>query len=174
VIHTSVETDRYGESAGVNRQARGVAASMETATAKWGPAPIGRTPDWTVGQMIPELSREMGVSPPLRYCSFTVTVTFAGRSRTYKASFLFGQNGKVAPVDPVVGIDGNNLAYFLLHPVYPDVLLQGTRVSESPAIRSFLSVNQRSGASCKSGDACCDAETLQCGVFSANLVGRRP
>jgi hypothetical protein len=173
-IHTAVETDKYGESAGVNYQDRGVAASMETATAKWGPAPIGKTPDWSVGQMIPELEREIGVSPLLRFCSFTVTVTLAGRSRTYRASFLFGQNGKVAPVDPVAGIDGNDLAYFLQHSVYPDVLLRGARMSESPAIRGFLDANQRSGASCKSGDACCDAETLQCGVFSADLLGRRP
>ncbi len=166
LIHTSVATENYSEVGGAT-------ASMETATAEWGPPPNGRTPDWTAGQMIPVLEREIGVSQLLRYCSFTVTATLAGRSRTYKASFLFGRSGRAAAVDPVTGTDGNNLQYFSSHSVYPDVLLR-TRMGEIPVIRSFLEANQRSGNSCKSGEACCDAETLLCGVFSADLAERRP
>lgn len=166
VIHTNVTKENYGEVGGAT-------ASMETATAKWGPAPNGRAPDYTVGQMIPVLEREMGVSPPLRYCSFTVTATLAGRSRTYEASFFFGAKDQVAPADAVADVGGGALWHFLLHPLYPDILLR-TRIGEIPAVREFLTANQRSNASCKSGEACCDAETLQCGVFSADLTGRQP
>jgi hypothetical protein len=166
VIHTAVETDNYNETGGA-------VATMETATAKWGPAATGRMPDWTVSQMIPVVEREMGVSSLLRYCSFTVTATLAGRSRTYKAAFLFGEDDQAAAADPVAGTDGNNLGYFLQHPVYPGILLQ-TRMGDSPVVRDFLAASQRSGASCKPGEACCDTETMQCGVFSADLLGRRP
>lgn len=166
VIHTSIETENYSEVGGET-------ASMHTATATWGPPPSGRTPSYTVRQMIPILQNETGVSPLLRYCSFMVTATLAGRSRTYEASFLFGENGQAAPLDVIADVGGGALGHMLLHPIYPDVLLR-TKIGKVPVVRNFLEANQRSEASCKSGDACCNAETLQCGVYNADLSGRRP
>lgn len=171
VIHTSVNTDNSNEA--------GATASMETITAKWGPGPTltgaGELSEYTVKQMIPILQNELGVSPLVRYCSFDVTVGLGGRTRTYQAAFFFGQDGKAAPLDPIVGGDGNNLEHFFLHRVFPSLLLQTKMtVGANPSVRDFLVANQKSGPSCKSGDACCDAETLQCGVFSADLQGRQP
>jgi len=169
VIHTTVQTENFGEGK--------TTASMETLAVKWGPGATltgaGELSEYSVEKMIPILQSELGVSPLLRYCSFNVTASFAGRSRTYQAAFFFGEHGQVAPLDPIVGGDGNHLEYFSLHPVFPSVFLQ-TTVGANPAVRSFLTANQRSGPSCKSGDACCDAKTLQCGVFSADLEGRHP
>ncbi|MGD0271518.1 MAG: hypothetical protein ABSB14_20790 [Candidatus Sulfotelmatobacter sp.] len=165
VIHTAVETEKYSEA--------GRTTTMETVTAKWGPAGPGKTPDWTVAQMIPVAEQELGVAPLVSYCRFTVTASLQGRSRTYKAAFLFGPNGQAAPLDSVAGGDGNNLVYFFQHPVYPNIMLR-TKIGDSPVTRNFLEANERSGAGCKSGDACCDAKTLQCGVFSADLLRERP
>jgi hypothetical protein len=170
VVHTGVNTDTFSDG--------GATVSMETLTVKWGPGPTltgaGELSEYTVKQMIPILQNELGVSPLVRYCSFNVTASLAGRSRTYQATFFFGKNGQAAPLDPVVGGDGNNLEHFFLHPVFPSLLLQTITVGANPVVRNFLTANQKNGPSCKSGDACCDAETLQCGVFSADLEGRQP
>jgi hypothetical protein len=165
VIHTTVQTEQYSEADRTT--------TMETVTAKWGPAASGKTPDWAVAQMIPVVEQELGVAPLVRYCRFTVTASLQGRSRTYKAAFLFGPSGQAAPLDAVTGGDGNNLVYFFQHPVYPNIMLR-TKMGDSPVTRNFLETNERSGAGCKSGDACCDAKTLQCGVFSADLLRERP
>jgi hypothetical protein len=148
-------------------EVNGTTLSMETVAATWGAPPEGRAPDATVSQLMPELAIELEIEKPTRYCTFTVTVTLAGKSRTYRAAFLFGANGEAAAMDPVTG-NGGLIAHFLRHPVYPSVLLQ----SKTPAIKDFLTAKQRTGSGCRPGEACCDPETLYCGVFSADLVGR--
>jgi hypothetical protein len=165
VIYARVETETYSE-------AGGASAQMETARAEWGSGPEGTAPHRTVRQMIPALEQESGIpdiAPLQRYCSYGVTATFAGRSVSYRAAFLFGANGKARPDDVVVGVGGGSLFHFLLHPAYPVAFLR-TRMGDNPAVRYFLTSNQRTGASCTSGDACCDAETLQCGVLSTDLA----
>jgi hypothetical protein len=172
--------DQYGDSkdviydspAGLNLMINGNQFSMETATARWGRAPDGAAPDMTMGQILPELERELGVSPLTSYCKFTVTATLAERARTYKAAFLFGPYDEPAALDPVSGVGGGALAHFLSRPVYPEALLRAP--NRNPVLIDYLTTNQKSGNACRSGDACCDLDALQCGVFSADLNGRQP
>jgi len=163
VIHTSVASATFNES-------NMPPISSDGATAQWGQGPEGRSPHLTVGQMLPIMEQESGVSPLLRYCTYTVVATLAGRSRSYRASFFFGEGDKVAPGDVVVALGGGAIAPFISHPVYPRVLLE-TSLWKNPAIRNFVSTTQRPETSCKAGigEVCCDAEKLQCGVAAADV-----
>jgi hypothetical protein len=169
VIQTTLKTHNYIED--------GATTSMQAIEVKWGPGPTLHGTDdpllnYTVKQAVPVIEEELHVPSVVRYCTYTVTASLEGRSRTYKAVFFFGSNNEVAPVDPTVGTTGNDLQYFILHPVFPNILLL-TNVASLPAVHEFLAANQQTASSCKSGDACCDAETLRCGVLSSDL-GRRP
>ncbi len=151
----------------VNMTEGGPTITSDTAAAQWGPGQNAVSPVLTVKAMLPIMEQESGISPLVRYCSYTVTVSLGGRSRTYKATFLFGGNNQVAAGDTVVDINGGALEYFLTHPVYPDVLLR-TTLRKNPAVRGFLESNRGTAdASCKQGDICCDALSLQCGLPAA-------
>lgn len=146
----------------------GRTAKTDTATAHWTKGPNGNPPDLTVGEMMPTLQQESGLLLLDRYCTFTVTASLAGRSRTYRAAFLFAAGGEVATGDVVVGLGGGALSRFISQPVHPDIFLQ-TSLGKQPAIHDFLQAGQRQDQSCGSSDACCDLQTLQCGVSSAEL-----
>ena len=148
------------------------AVSTYMATAAWAPGPQGRAPYRTVGEMLPLEERESGVAPLRRYCTYTVTATLLGRSRTYRASFLFGD--RVAPADVVVAIGGGAMRTLLTRKLYPDILI-GTKLGSNPAVRDFLAATQREEQICRAGigDVCCNPEKLQCGVASSDL-GRQP
>jgi len=168
VIHTQLHKHNYTENGGP-------AVSMETLGAKWGAPPSSRGAtsvlmDYTVSEWIPILQAELGVPHLVSYCMYTVTVSFDGRSRTYPAAFFFDKDGNAAADDTVVGGDGNNLQYFLQHPVYPKVLLAPTVIAAKPAVRAYLAASQENRPSCKSGDACCDTETMQCGVLASDIA----
>ncbi|MGB8579683.1 MAG: hypothetical protein WCD47_02580 [Candidatus Sulfotelmatobacter sp.] len=150
----------------------GQPVSSDTTTARWGPRQYALAPNLTIRALMPILEQESGISPLVRYCSYTVTVSLQGKSRTYKAWFLFGDNGQIAAGDTVLGSNGGALNYFLDHPVYPDILLH-TDLGKIPAVNNFLAANARTEASCKHGDICCDAASLACGVAAAEL-GRQP
>jgi len=167
VIQTQLKTHKYNE-------ANLPAASMDTIVAKWGPAASWHgdnnvLADYTVREWIPILQAELGVPHLVSYCTYTVTVSFEGKSRTYPAAAFFDKDGNAAIDDTVAGGNGNLLQYFLQHPIYPQILVGPNTISAKPAVRNFLEANQKSAASCKSGDACCDAEAMQCGVFSADI-----
>ena len=147
--------------------------SMNVARPRWSRGPRGPVPDSTVAEMLPAMERESGISAIMRYCTYAVTVTFEGRSRTYRAGFYFGPEGQneAVPGDVVVALGGGTLQELLVEPVYPEVLLKTETYGKNPALREFLEVNQRSNATCKRGDACCDLSALRCGVDSAGLKG---
>ncbi len=163
VIYTSLATVMHNDS-------HAFPVASELATAQWGQGPQGHAPRLTVAQMLPLMEQESGVSPLLRYCTYTVTATLAGRSRTYKAAFLFGEKGKAAPADAVIALGGGALAPFISRPVYPGVLLQ-TSLWKNQSVRNFVVTTQRFETSCKagSGEVCCDTDKLQCGVPAADL-----
>jgi hypothetical protein len=110
----------------------------------------------------------------VRYCTFTVTVTLTGKNRTYQSAFFFSSDGSVAPADVVVGLGGGPLLDFITKPAFPSVMLETSLWDRSPALRGYLQSRAKSDSSCKSGDACCDNATLECGVMSADLIGRKP
>ncbi len=163
IIHTSVHTVNWSEGEGKDKKS----TSMEALQVHWGPPSTPEGPNGTahtssVEQMIPILEKEWGVPGLRTYCLFTVTASLAGRSRTYQAVFFFDDSGHAAPLDQVVGQDGNNLEYFLTHPVFPSVL-RDTKLAQQPAVSSFLVAGPKR-ASCKAQDACCDVQTLRCGI----------
>ena len=144
-------------------------ASMDVAQPGWTIGPQGTPPDKTVGELMPVMQAESGLSDPLvRYCKFTVTARLAGRSRTYEAAFLFTANGQVDTSDAVVGLGGGPLRYFITHPAYPTMLLH--RLATRPALRPFLESTQHIESSCGGGgDVCCDLASLHCGLSAADL-----
>jgi hypothetical protein len=147
--------------------------SMNVAQPRWSHGPQGPVPDLTVAEALPIMERESGISALMRYCTYTVTVAFEGRSRTYQTQFFFGPEGQgeVNPGDMVVALGGGMLQELLVKPVYPQVLLKTDTYGKNPALREFLEVNQRSNATCQRGEACCDLSALQCGVYSSDLKG---
>jgi hypothetical protein len=110
----------------------------------------------------------------LRYASYGVTVTFAGRSRRYKAMFLFG-NGEF-PILPLDNITNNSALGGILDnsfydkTLYPAVLLESS-VAQRPAVANWLKSHQVRDPSCRSGQrqVCCDPATLTCGVAEADV-----
>ena len=146
---------------------------MPGARPEWSHGLKGPVPTSTVAQMLPVMEQESGITPLLRYCGYTVTVSFEGRSRTYPADFYFGLDGKVAPGDMVVALGGGTLAELLVKPVYPQALVETAMFGKNSAIREFLETNQRSNATCRHGEACCDLSVLQCGVYSPDLKAGR-
>lgn len=163
IIQTSLSTISV-------QDGNGPKVTTKTATAQWVPGPSA-TPlsDLTVAQMLPIMAKESGIGPLRRYATFTVTATLAGRSRTYRASFLFGDGGKVATADVVSAIGGGPLFEFANScRVHPEIFLK-THVGRNPAIKNLLTTNQRLDPSCKSGEICCDTVVLHCGVPSADL-----
>jgi hypothetical protein len=153
----------------VERVEIGAPTSMEVASAKWEEGPSSTAPDMTVREMMPAMQSESGIKSLLvRYCTYTVTATLAGRSRTYDASFLFAADGEVVTGDVVAAIGGGPLLHFISHPVYPTVLLKGA-LAKTPAVRNFLEAGQRPESTCVNGEVCCDTAALRCGVPSADL-----
>lgn len=146
---------------------------MDVALPRWSHGPLGPVPDSTVAEMLPAMERESGISALMRYCTYEVTVDFEGRSRTYQAQFYFGPEGQgeAIPGDMVVALGGGTLQELLVKPVYPEVILKTATYGRNPALREFLGVNQRSNATCRPREACCDLSALQCGVNSADLKG---
>lgn len=144
--------------------------TTKTATAQWVLGPSATPPsDLTVAQMLPIMEKESSIGPLRRYATYTVTATLAGRSRTYRASFLFGDDGKVATADVVSAVGGGPLWEFSnTGRVYPDIFLK-THIARNPAIKNLLFSNQRLDPSCKAGEVCCDTTVLHCGVPSADL-----
>jgi hypothetical protein len=161
VINVTLVTESMKEDDGPN-------IDTEVAKAEWGPGPNGNPLPWSVREMLPIMERESGVNNLTRYATYTVKATFAGRTLTYPAYFLFSKDGQPTPGDTVVGLGGGALAYFLDHSLYPSGLLR-TRLRKQVAVEDYLNRIQRDDASCIPGDACCDPKTLQCGVSTADL-----
>ncbi len=136
---------------------------------------------WTTGQELNE-NWDIPAGPALaqienahwysRYAAFTMTMEFQGKSRTYKAIFLFGVNDKgeeeVLPIDTVTG--NSALAFFVKQSVYPATLLK-TNLRANPAVAGWLKSHQVFDAACKPGieKACCDSATLACGVATEDV-----
>jgi|ERR1700688_68712 len=167
IIHLTEMKEQFTEDSGKTLE-------MDVAAPKWATGPTGHALDLTVAQMLPILEQESGEPSLVSYCTFTVTATLTGRSRTYKASFFFGPNGQAIPSDTVVGLGGGSLWDAMTKPVYPNVLLETSLWTKSAAAQDYILANQKLKDTCKNGEACCDAATLQCGVYSADLIGRRP
>jgi hypothetical protein len=134
------------------------------------------TEDWTVpfGQILKsvEIQNKTKYS---RYASYKATVTYAGRSRTYKAMFLFGVgDAPIVPIDTVTnspalaGVLDNS---FYDKNLYPSVLLQSS-LGRKPAVAGWLKSHQVKDPVCRGGQrqVCCDLTTLTCGPAEADVT----
>jgi hypothetical protein len=103
-----------------------------------------------------------------RYASYSVTVTYQGKSRgPYKALFIFGHDAKgnemVMPEDTTT--DPIALATVLAMHLFPEPFVR-TQLRTYPVVADWLSSNQNYGAACSVGedDVCCDLMQLRCGI----------
>jgi hypothetical protein len=101
------------------------------------------------------------------YASYTVTVSFQGKSRgPYKALFIFGHDAKgdevVEPEDATT--DPTGLVQSTHDSLFPDAFVL-TRLRTLPVVASWLNANQMSGPNCSvgRGDVCCDLSKMKCG-----------
>jgi len=99
-----------------------------------------------------------------RYACYSVTATFEGRLRSYRAMFLFGTDASGAtyihPIDTVMNINGGALGYFITHPIRPDIFMVSGTQNWSDA-RNWLENN--SAPECPDAeDACCNLESIEC------------
>jgi hypothetical protein len=114
-----------------------------------------------------------------RYASYSVTVTFRGKSRgPYNALFLFGRDSKgnemVMPQDATT--DSIGLADVMTIHLFPEAFVR-SRLRATPVVPDWLNSAQKSSPSCSTGqrDVCCDLEQLKCGpgiVDVANWMTR--
>jgi hypothetical protein len=124
--------------------------------------------DWStpVKRAIAELPRDTGKPEVLysRYAAYSVTVTLAGRQRTYQAIFLFGRNP-----------DGSEAIYFIDHvlgmgvldtamqrSLYPQPLLE-TYMRELPGIAQWIS-SAGVPSNATANDIDCNRITDVCGI----------
>ena len=100
-----------------------------------------------------------------RYASFTVHTTLTGQSISYRAMFLFADQGeRVALFDPAV-----RMPVELNAPLYPTLLVESV-YRELPFFKTWVAENRLSG--CKKLDepeVCCDAATGKCGLASEDV-----
>ena len=113
-----------------------------------------------------------------RYISYTVTVSFQGKSHgPYTAMFAFGHdaqgNETTTPIDPNAGNSG--LAQALALDLSPDVFTR-TNLRTYAVVRNWLDENKMSDTACAGKndlgkkDVCCDLTRMKCGPSGADVT----
>ena len=142
----------------------------------------GARPKWAAGQNLTGENWNLPFSQALaaiiepqnksryaRFVSYRVTVALEGKSRSYKAMFLFG-DGEF-PVLVLDNVTNNSALGFLVNrSLYPAVLLE-SNLAQKPAITNWLKIHQMPDSACPSGQkqVCCDLRTLVCGVKESDV-----
>jgi hypothetical protein len=162
-----------GHIGGSNSDAQGnrTESSSTIAQVRWIPTQdIKENWDFSFGTIYP-LTEEAGKHQ--RYASFEVKATFQGRSRIYRAMFLFGPNGQpILPIDTVININGGALTRFIAEDPYPGTLIEGGLANKDPLIRGWLEMQQTTGG--KSGEVYCDLDSVRCGVNQEDFNKLKP
>ncbi|HEY1525201.1 MAG TPA: hypothetical protein VGH51_03095, partial [Candidatus Angelobacter sp.] len=103
-----------------------------------------------------------------RYATYTVTMTFQSKSRTYSTAVLFGKNADGANVHFLDLISGNMTLDLLAKTDMSTAPFSKTDLRDVPFIRKWLNSNRQQACSVKGhGDVCCNPETKKCGVGTA-------
>ncbi len=133
----------------------------------------GNEMDWsalTVGNHVKGILANNKPAVWSRYAANTVTVTLAGRQRTYQSIFLFGKdsdgNEVVYPIDHVLGMEVLNETTD--RSLYPQPLVE-TDLRELPAIANWLSTAGVPSASTVP-DVVCNGVTGKCGIPTTVLA----
>ena len=100
-----------------------------------------------------------------RYASYSVNVTYRGKSKAYKALFMFGHdikgNESVEVQDAIT--EGTGLAQAMHEHLFPDAFLR-TRLRDVPTVAEWIKAKQTDATECSDEQGiCCDLATLQCG-----------
>ncbi|MCU1255107.1 MAG: hypothetical protein JWM83_1406 [Candidatus Angelobacter sp.] len=101
-----------------------------------------------------------------RYASFTVRTRLQGQAISYRATFLFTDQGrKIAIFDPTM-----RMPVELNGPLYPTVLVESV-YRKLPFFKKWVAENQLSGCKrLKEPEICCDPETGRCGLASEDVA----
>jgi hypothetical protein len=132
---------------------------------RWEQEPVAVSDDWRmpIGKALPMIEKQNRSVRLTRYCSYTVSADFAGRSRTYRATAFFGldREGRetVVPGDLIMN-NGGAFSFFLMNPLRPDVLVRSARTSM--AIRDWLAAHKSVICQTQSEQVCCDPISLEC------------
>jgi hypothetical protein len=103
-----------------------------------------------------------------RYATYTVTMTFQGKSRTYNTAALFGTNADGANVHFLDLISGNMTLDLLAKTDMSTAPFSKTDLRDVPFIRKWLNSNRQQACNVKGhGDVCCNTETKKCGIGTA-------
>ena len=131
---------------------------------------IGENWDMSFATIYP-LTEEAGQHQ--RYAAYQVKVTFQGRSRVYRAMFLFGpKDNPILPIDTVANLGGGGLTFFLKHDGYPGSLIEGEFASKDPLVRNWLRSQQTSQG--QPGRLHCDATTGHCAIHEDDFKKLKP
>lgn len=157
----------------------GNAPSKYVAYAKftWIPSRTQTLPEaesWPVAKVLQDEQFEGKVYS--NYVTYTVAVTFAGKSRTYNAWMLFGadEQGRqqIYFMDPV--IDSTGVLFAAEHSLYPDALAE-TDLMTVPFVNRWLYNSARSCTAPHNdkdnrADVCCDEQSGRCGASRSFLL----
>ncbi|HEX3153395.1 MAG TPA: hypothetical protein VHV32_02165, partial [Candidatus Angelobacter sp.] len=142
------------------------------ANVSWNKQPFHRAPgdDWPMATVLK--MKEMN-GPYDTYATYTVTVTFEGKSRTYSTAALFGTNADGANIHFLDLISGNMTLDLLTRTDMSTAPFSKTDLRDVPFIRKWLNSNRQQACSVKGhGDVCCNPETRKCGI-GASPASRR-
>jgi hypothetical protein len=145
----------------------------------WKPSPyqtLSPAESWPVARALQ--LEEFGGKKYSDYVTYTVTVTFQNKSRTYGAWMLFGRDEKSKPqvyfMDGVA--DPTAVLFAYEHSMYPAAFVESD-LRTVPFVDKWLYDNARA-CNAKSEkdndriDVCCDPETGRCGVAESSLAPR--
>jgi len=100
-----------------------------------------------------------------RFLTYHVTASYEGKSETYRAFALVGQDHLqiMDMITPSIG----DMSVATLQQLYPAVVLRLLR--DAPGVVDWLKANQVSNDACQSGELCCDVAAMKCGILPADL-----
>ena len=142
----------------------------------WKPAPrqiLSPAETWSVAKAM--RLEEFSSKKFTNYVTYTVTVTFSGKSRTYNAWMLFGRDEKGKPqvrfMDGV--IDPTALTFAFEHSLFPVAFVKSD-LHTVPFVDKWLydnplACNARSEKDDNRIDVCCDPGTGRCGIPESRL-----
>jgi len=155
------------------------AEDWKTATAKWVPAhvmspeAIAAFRDLTVHQALidPKSASVFGNNVYTRYTTFTMSVTFQGKTLSDKAIAFFGTDPKghevMTPENPVLGF-GGSLPTEVNDTLYPKGLMH-SRLRDTPVLADWFASQAISASSCTNvkRTLCCSGS--RCGISVTDL-----
>jgi hypothetical protein len=109
-----------------------------------------------------------------RYATYTVTVTFQSKSRTYNTAVLFGTHPDgTANVHFLDQISGAMTLDLMAKTDMSTAPFSKTDLSNVPFIRKWLDNNRQKCSVKGHGDVCCNPETRRCGIGIATPASGR-